>query len=84
MQCSTWQGLASHLDDHVGQGKLFVCLLTAWELMLRGDLQSKAKRKLELSEVERSIQAQCPTFPALISQLLDKWASGIDVASLLP
>ena len=85
LEGSTWAAAMGNLKKQLEEGKLFVCLVAAWNMMLSEEQPPKQQREMDLSGFGASIDAQCPqSFPATVMQLLNKWAEGSDVATLVP
>ena len=77
----------SEIGSMVSRGKLFVCLLTAWELMLNEENESMSKgdRVSHMDNIIKNINVQCPTtFPSKVVQVLEKWAGGANIRAVMP
>ena len=64
------------------QIKLFMCVCTAWDLMLGPAPETRRQRKADVEQLKNVIEANClVTFPASLMSLLVGWQDGKDVAA---
>ncbi len=70
------------LDD----AKLFMCLSTAWDLMLNGGAeQTRREKRTDVESLRSGVKASCnAVFPPELFRLLEEWVDGADVSVLMP
>ena len=68
---------------HLAEAHEFVCLISAWDLMLGEEVGAK-QRKADGSQLKAVAKQNAPNFPSLLMQLVDKWTLGADIITLLP
>ena len=82
---STWDDALKYVDFLVGRAKLFLCIASAWDMMLDANLVSRQQRKVDVENLRKTVAANSvSTFPDKIMQLLTKWVDGADIPALLP
>ena len=68
----------------IENAKLFVSLLSCWDMMLVTVADSSRKaRKIEADDLKKAIKSSCEaTFPVVVMALLDTWVDGADILQL--
>jgi len=65
--------------------KFFLCVVTAWDVMLAPPPNSKRQRQADLEAVQASVTGSCADlFPSSLMTLLEQWVDGKDIALALP
>ena len=82
---SDWPDAFQAFEKFIDRTKLFLCLGSAWDLMIDEEKVSRMQRKADQKSLQVKIGENCKaTFPDMVSQLLQKWVDGADIVSLLP
>jgi hypothetical protein len=67
------------------EAKFFLCVCSAWDLMLGPAIESKRQRIADVQQFKNTVASNCSDlFPAILMKLLDSWQEGTDIANLLP
>ena len=63
---ASFESIVKDVELRLDQGNLYICLVTAWDLML-GTEVSKKQKEADIESVKKAIKEHAPTFP--------KWAN---------
>jgi len=81
---ATWDSVHANITLHLKTGRLYLCMLSAWDIMITDEEIGNKQRRADADNLKAAIDQNCDSFPASLLALVEKWVKGADVQLLLP